>query len=283
MLVRTTRIAAALALSARYAPLLAETAKRRFKIGACDWSIGKMVNPQAFEVAKGMGLDGVQVSLGTAADDMQLRKPEVQRQFKDAATATGLEIASLAIGELNGIPYKSDPRTEAWVSDCIGVLESLHVKVVLLAFFGNGDLVNDEKGVDEVVRRLKKVAPKAEKAGVILGLESWLSAEDTVRIMDRVGSSAVKMYYDVCNTTDRGYDICKEIRWLGKKRICEFHMKENGSLLGHGKVNLERVRDAINDIGYEGWMQIEGAVPSGGNLSEAYIANGKYLRTLFPA
>ena len=114
MLVRTTRIAAALALSARYAPLLAETAKRRFKIGACDWSIGKMVNPQAFEVAKGMGLDGVQVSLGTAADDMQLRKPEVQRQFKDAATATGLEIASLAIGELNGIPYKSDPRTEAW-------------------------------------------------------------------------------------------------------------------------------------------------------------------------
>ena len=60
-------------------------------------------------------------------------------------------------------------------------------------------------------------------------------------------------------------------------------MKENGSLLGHGKVNLERVRDAINDIGYEGWMQIEGAVPSGGNLSEAYIANGKYLRTLFPA
>ena len=73
------------------------------------------------------------------------------------------------------------------------------MKVVLLAFFGNGDLVNDEKGVDEVVRRLKKVAPKAEKAGVILGLESWLSAEDTVRIMDRVGSSAVKMYYDVCN------------------------------------------------------------------------------------
>ncbi len=283
MLVRATRITAALALSARYAPLLAETGKRRFKIGACDWSIGKMANPQAFEVAKQIGLDGVQVSLGTAADDMQLRKPAVQRQFKDAAAAAGLEIASLAIGELNGIPYKSDPRTEAWVSDCVEVMESLRVEVVLLAFFGNGDLLNDEKGVDEVVRRLKKVVPKAEKAGVILGLESWLSAENTVRIMDRVGSPAVKMYYDVCNSTDRGYDICKEIRWLGRKRICEFHMKENGSLLGHGKVNLERVRDAINDIAYEGWMQIEGAVPSGGNLLEAYTANRKYLRGLFPA
>jgi sugar phosphate isomerase/epimerase len=212
---------------------------------------------------------------------MKLRKPEVQAQFKEAARTTGMEIGSLAIGELNGIPYKKDPRTEVWVSDCVEVLQALGVKVVLLAFFGNGDLVGDKEGTAEVVRRLKKVAPKAEQAGVVLGLESWLSAEDTMRIMDQVGSPAVKMYYDVCNSTDRGYDICKEIRWLGKKNICEFHLKENGFLLGQGKVNLERVRDAIGDIGYEGWMQIEGAVPPKGELVPSYIANQKYVRTLF--
>jgi L-ribulose-5-phosphate 3-epimerase len=282
-LVQSAQIATALALSAHYGPLLAAPEKRRFKIGACDWSIGKMANPQAFEVAKQIGLDGVQVSLGTAADNMQLRQPEVQQRFKQAAQATGIEIASLAIGELNEVPFKSDPRTEAWVSDCIDVLQALRVKVVLLAFFGKGDLVGDAKGVDEVVRRLKLVAPKAEKAGVILGLESWLSAEDTLRIMDRIGSPAVKMYYDVCNSTDRGYDICREIRLLGKKNICEFHMKENGFLLGQGKVNLEHVRDAINDIGYEGWMQIEGAVPNGGKMLESYQANCQYLRRLFPS
>jgi sugar phosphate isomerase/epimerase len=141
--------------------------------------------------------------------------------------------------------------------------------------------VGDDAGKEEVIRRLKKVAPKAEKAGVILGLESWMSAEDTMRIMDKVGSPAVKMYYDVCNSTDRGYDICKEIRWLGKKNICEFHMKENGSLLGKGKVDLEKVRNAINDIGYEGWMQIEGAVPPKGDMVQSYIANQKLLRQLF--
>ena len=128
---------------------------------------------------------------------------------------------------------------------------------------------------------MKKVAPKAEKAGVVLGLESWLSAEDTMRIMDRVGSPAVKMYYDVCNSTERGYDICKEIRWLGKKNICELHLKENGFLLGQGKVDLVRVRAAIEDIGYEGWFQIEGAVPAKGDLLQSYIANQKYARSLF--
>src|SRR6266481_6470289 len=140
-------------------------------------------------------------------------------------------------------------------------MEALGLKTVLLAFFGKGDLVGDEAGQREVIRRLKRVAPKAEKAGVSLGLESWLSAEDTVRIMDRVGSPAVKMYYDVCNSNDRGYDIYKEIRWLGKKNICEFHLKENGFLLGQGKVDFARVREAIEDIGYQGWVQIEGSVP----------------------
>jgi sugar phosphate isomerase/epimerase len=281
MLKRSATTAASLALFSPFAPLLAASKQRRFKIGACDWSIGKMASSKSFELARQIGLDGVQVSLGTAADDMKLRKPAVQQEFKSAAQAAGVAIASLAIGELNNIPYKSDPRTEAWVSDCVDVMLALDVKVVLLAFFAKGDLVGDEAGKEEVIRRLKKVAPKAEKAGVVLGLESWMSAEDTMRIMDKVGSPAVKMYYDVCNSTDRGYDICKEIRWLGKKNICEFHMKENGFLLGKGKVNLEQVRDAINDIGYEGWMQIEGAVPPKGDLVSSYIANQKLLRELF--
>jgi L-ribulose-5-phosphate 3-epimerase len=281
MLKRSAQAAASLAFLGAVAPVFGQAAKRKYKLGACDWSIGKMGQPSGFELAKQIGLDGLQVSLGTAGDDMKLRKPEVQQQFKDAVKKTGLEIGSLAIGELNGIPYKKDPRTEAWVNDSVDVLQALGAKVVLLAFFGNGDLVGDKEGTAEVVRRLKKVAPKAEKSGVILGLESWLSAEDTVRIMEQVGSPAVKMYYDVCNSTDRGYDICKEIRWLGKKNICEFHLKENGFLLGKGKVNLEKVREAIEEIGYEGWMHIEGAVPPKGDLVQSYVANQKYVRELF--
>src|SRR5215831_6797577 len=81
MLRRCTSAAALLALNPRYAPLFAAPAARRFKIGACDWSIGKMGDPAAFEVAKQIGLDGVQVSLGTAANHMQLRQPGVQRNY----------------------------------------------------------------------------------------------------------------------------------------------------------------------------------------------------------
>ena len=276
------RSAAALALATPLAPIFAAPKKRQFKIGACDWSIGKMGTPDAMTVAKEIGLDGVQVSLGNLANNMHLRQAEVQQQYKDAAKATGVEIASLAIGELNSIPYKSDPRPVEWVTDSVDVMKALGVKVVLLAFFSKGDLRDDKPGTDEVVKRLKAVAPKAEKAGVILGIESWLSAEAHMDIIQRVGSRAVQVYYDVCNSHDRGYDIYKEIRWLGTKHICEFHAKENGSLLGKGNVDFQKVRAAMDEIGYRGWMQIEGAVPKGAKMLESYQANLKFLRGIFP-
>ncbi len=276
--------AAALVALDRFDRLFAADTKPSFKIGACDWSIGKMADPAAMELAKQIGLDGVQVSLGTQANDMHLRRPEVQQRYKDAAKKAGVDVLSLAIGELNNIPYKSDPRTIQWVSDSIDVCRAMGCRVVLLAFFGNGDLRDDKPGTDETVRRLKEVAPKAEKAGLILGIESWLSAEDHMRIIDRVGSPAVQVYYDVANSTERGYDIFKEIRWLGKQgQICEFHMKENGAMLGQGRVDFKKVRAALDDIGYRGPMQIEGAVPPGGKLVESYIANLEFLRGIFPA
>lgn len=264
-------------------PLWADSASRGFRIGACDWSLGRMADVAALEVAREVGLDGVQVSLGTEANDMSLRQPEVQRAYREAAERTGVEVASLAIGELNNIPFKSDPRTVDWVRGSIQTAQALGRRVVLLAFFHKGDLKGDREGTDEVVRRLRVLAPEAEKAGVALGIESWLSAEEHMDIVDRVGSPAVQVYYDVANSEKMGYDIYEEIRWLGRKKvICEFHMKENGALLGRGRVDFQRVRQAIDAIGYTGWLHIEGAVPEGGALVPSYRLNQEFLRNTFP-
>ena len=255
--------------------------KSRFYIGACDWSIGPAGDVNSFETAKKIGLDGVQVSLNTATDHDHLRKPAIQQRVKEAARRAGVQIGGLAIGLLNQIPYKSDPRAEIWVQDSVDVAKALGVKNVLLAFFSENDLRNDPKGTKVVIERLKAVAPKAEKAGITLGIESWLSAPEHMAILDAVGSPAVKVYYDVCNSSDGGYDIFKEIRLLGKDRICEVHLKENGTLLGHGKVDLMKVRQALDDIGYTGWLQLEGAVPPGKSMMESYIENNKTVRSVF--
>ncbi|SHM41635.1 Sugar phosphate isomerase/epimerase [Cyclobacterium lianum] len=249
-------------------------------IGACDWSIGKTSDTAAFSLAREIGLDGLQVSLGTAQNDMHLRQKPVQQAFLEASRENKVAIASLAIGELNRIPYKSAPETVAWVNDSIDVARNLGCTNILLAFFGEGDLREDPEGQKEVVRRLREVAPKAERSGVNLAIESWLSAGDHLRLIEAIGSPNVKVYYDVANATEMGYDIFREIELLGTKHICEIHFKENGNLLGQGKVDFERVKRTLEKIGYENWIIMEGALPKGAEILPAYQQNLRFVREL---
>ena len=261
--------------------VLAYARAGRFNIGACDWSLGQRASTAALTVAKTLGLDGVQVSMGSVDNDLQLRRPDVQRAYREAAGTTGVRIGGVALDLMNQVPYKSDPRTEQWVSDSIDVARALDVRVVLLAFFEKGDLRNDPDGQAEIVRRLKRVARKAEQQGIVLGIESWLSAPEHVRILDAVGSRSVQVYYDLANSTQMGYDILAEIRQLGRDRICEFHAKENGFLLGQGRIDFPAVRKAMDEIEYTGWIQIEGGVPKGQPLIESQAQNVRFMRAQF--
>lgn len=253
----------------------------KFQLGACDWSVGRTLNPEAFDRAKQIGLQGIQVSYNTGKNEKGLAVPETLQSIRDASARTGVKVSSLAIGELNRVPYKSQPKTEEWVWNSVDAAGALGVKVILLAFFSEGDLRNDDAGKKAVIGRLKKVAPHAEKQGITLGIESWLSAQEHLDIIQAVGSPAVKVYYDFRNSTDAGHDIFKEIPMLGKDMICEIHMKENGQRLGEGPLDWPRVAKAVKDIGYEGWMQIEGATPQGADIVECYQHNRRYLEGLF--
>jgi sugar phosphate isomerase/epimerase len=271
----------ALLLGAGLAGNLTAKAKPRFRLGACDWSIGPKLNSETFDIAKTIGLQGLQVSYNTKEDEAGLSVPATLQGIKDAAKRTGIVVSSLGIGELNRVPYKSEPRTEEWVWNSVDAAKALGVKVVLLAFFSNGELRDDEAGQKMVIERLKKVAPHAEKQGITLGIESYLSARDHLKIIDAVGSKAVKVYYDSRNAADAGHDIFEEIPFLGNDMICELHMKENGFRLGEGTIDWPRVEALLKKINYRGWMQIEGATPKGANVVETYQHNRRYLESLF--
>ena len=279
MISRTAATAGCLALLSPFAPLFADEPKRRFKIGACEWSLGKG-DPSSLEVAKRIGLDGVLVNMGTVRNNMHLRQPAVQRAYLAAAKKTGVQIASLAIGEMNSVPLKSDPVAEGWLADSVAVMKALNVKIVLVAAFSKGDLVGDKAGIDHTVEVLKKHAAAAEKAGVIFGLENYLTAAENLDIIRRVGSPAVQVYYDVGNSTDKGYDIYKEIRML-KGKVCEFHAKDGKFMLGQGRIDFRNVRAAMDEIQFSGWIHIEAAAPH--DLIADYRQDLKFLKGVFNA
>jgi sugar phosphate isomerase/epimerase len=167
-----------------------------------------------------------------------------------------IPIDGTCVDRLHDNGLKSDKLAPKWVRDAIRLTNELHTKVLLLPFFGRWALQTKAE-MDYTGDALRELAPEAQKAGVILGLEDTISAEDNVRIMERSQSRNVLVYYDVGNSTKAGFDIVKEIRWLGKDRICQFHLKDNPHYLGEGTIQFAPVLHSIHDIGFSGYANLE--------------------------
>jgi sugar phosphate isomerase/epimerase len=261
--------------------LAAEEGAPRIRLSACDWSL-QAGGPGGLDVAKRCTLDGLEVSPGGPADKLQIADPAYRQQFKDKMKETGIAVSSLAMGMLNGAPLASDPRAPAWVEQTIEAARDLGAKVILVAFFGSGELLNGAelkaKETDAVVQRLKDAAPKAKEAGVILGIESYLSAKQHLEILDRIQSDWVRVYYDARNATDKGHDAAAEIRAL-KDRVCQIHFKDGGNYLGEGTVKWDAVAEALKATDYKGWFVLETSVPSG-NRDADFTRNAAYVRKL---
>ncbi len=246
------------------------------KVGACDWSLRKEGNPEAFAVAKEAGLEGVEVSLGKGTEKLPQTDPERQKLFVEESKKTGLAIPSTCLEILHRDNLKAHPKGPMWVEQAIEATAALGAKVILLPFFGK-QAITERAEQAATAERLKALAPKAEKAGVILGLENTISAEDNAWIMDQVKSPALQVYYDSGNSFPK-FDIYKEVAWLGKDRICQIHLKDGGALLGQGKIDHPRLIEAILKSGYAGWLMLETSAPGG--VKEAFSANAAYVRKL---
>jgi L-ribulose-5-phosphate 3-epimerase len=249
-------------------------------IGVTDWNLNLGAKAEAVSKAAELGFRGVQVSFGRELVDgkLPLDRPDVIAEYLRLSKEKRVAIDGTCVDRLHDNGLKSDPLALKWVSHAIRLTKQLNTKVLLLPFFGKWALKSDTE-IAHVGDALRELAPEAEKAGVILGLEDTISAEDNVRIMDMSRSKNVLVYYDVGNSTLAGFDVVKEIRWLGKDRICQFHLKDNPHLLGSGAIQFEPIVRAIHDIGWTGWANLEtDARP--GNLEADMKQNLSYIRRI---
>jgi sugar phosphate isomerase/epimerase len=133
--------------------------------------------------------------------------------------------------------------------------------------------------MDSTAAAIEEVAGEAARAGVTLGLENTLSAVENLRIMEKVGSGNLKVYYDPQNAIRWGHDPVKEIPLLGASQICQFHIKDNDGYLGEGKVPWDRLMPVILNLGFTGWANLETINPSK-DVSADMRRNLAYVRRL---
>ena len=237
--------------------------QEKLRIGVTDWNLHLGANPEALPMAANLGFEGVQISFGRTLVDgkMPADNPEVIARYLALSRQYKIPIDGTCVDKLHDNGLKSDPLAAKWVLDSIRLTRALDTKVLLLPFFGRWALQTKQE-MDYAGDALRDLAVEATKAGVILGLEDTISAEDNVRIMERSQSPSVLVYYDVGNSTVAGFDPVKEIRWLGKSRICQFHLKDNPHYLGEGSIQFLPIMRAIRDIQFSGYANLEADAPS---------------------
>jgi sugar phosphate isomerase/epimerase len=243
----------------------------------------------AFQLTKEIGPDGVEVDMGSLGEretfDNQLAKPEVRQQFLDKAKELNLEICSLAMSGFYSQSFAERPTALRMVEDCIETMKLMKVKVAFLPLGVKGDLVKRPELRPAIVERLKAIAPKAEAAGVTIGIETALDAAAEVQLLKDIGSPEIRIYFNFANALQAGRDLYAELRTLGKERICQIHCTdEDGVLLENNKrLDMPKVKRTLDEMGWSGWLVIERSRDRNDprNVKRNFGANAKYLKTIF--
>jgi sugar phosphate isomerase/epimerase len=266
--------------AAAFTPIASTAAPRKaFRLGAMDMALQMRGNPAIFEAAASLGLEGVELVCGTLVDGkLPMSDHATQDSFLREARKHRLAVAGVVLNVLHPHPLKSDARGEQFIAPGIEIAARMKARVLLLPFFNQGAL-EGSADIEHVGQLLRSYAAEAGKQGIVLGLENTMSAEDNARLLDRIGSPHASVYYDVGNSTNTGgFDAPKEIRWLGRERICQIHLKDKG-YLGEGKVNFPEVIKAMREIGFQGFANFETRAPSG-NAKADLKRHTDYIRGL---
>jgi sugar phosphate isomerase/epimerase len=257
------------------------------RIGMTDWNLGQRGDITKIGLAREIGLDGIQVSVTYPADAKTptLRDPATQAAFRRAALENGVQICSLAIGSpgKSRLPLHTNPAAAILLAEAVEVAHNIGTNNILLPILGDSHIdMSSQTQVDTFVGMMKEIARYAERYGVVVALEDWISAEDNLRLLDAIGSDFVAVYYDPHNLVGRvNGDIYAEPKMLGG-RINQVHVKNGAMRLETpgGKLDWPRMARELHDIGYRGWYVLETPSPTKDIVADTR-ANVGYIRNTF--
>ena len=256
------------------------------RVGMTDWNLGQRGDITKIALAREIGLDGIQVSVQYPTDGATptVRDAKTQAAFRQAALDNGIQICSLAIGSpgKTRLPLHTNPAAAILLAEAVEVAHNLGTTNILLPILGDSHIdMTSQAQVDTFVAMMREIARYAERFGVVVGLEDWISAEDNNRLLDAIGSDYVAVYYDAHNLASRVKDVYAEPKML-RTRINQIHVKNANDLLSTpgGKIDWPRMSKEFYDIGYRGWYVLETGSPTKDIVADTR-ANIEYVKKTF--
>jgi len=137
----------------------------------------------------------------------------------------------------------------------------LGIEKYIMPFFEHSEL--SVSNMEDYVEPLRGLAKVADDKGILVCLETILTGEELIKLLDMIKMPNVKVVFDTGNRVAFGHNLARDIRLLGDS-IAHVHIKDKNIdnenvLLGTGLVNFEDVFCALSDIKYSGPYTFETA------------------------
>lgn len=261
----------------------------RYKIAACDWMLLKRQKIGSFKLMNELGGDGVEVDMGGLGKreqfDNKLREVHFQELFRKEAATYNLEVPSIAMSAFYAQSFATRSNYMDLMQEAIEAATALGAKVIFLPLGVQCDLVKNPELRPVLIERLRQVGKMARKAKLTIGIETALDATEDVKLLKDINSSAIKIYFKFQNPLENGRDLYKELRILGKKRICMIHCSDTDgvTLPFNTRLDMEKVKVTLDDMGWKGWLVVERSRDANDvrNVKKNYGTNIMYLKEIF--
>ena len=234
--------------------------------------------------------DGVELDMGSLGKretfDNKLRDPHFQQLFRETAREFQLEVPSIAMSGFYGQSFLERANYEELVRECLNAMKVMDAKVAFLPLGGIKAGWEGEPALRaEVVKRLKKVGDMAAAEGLVIGIETQLDAKGDVKLLKEIDSFGIKIYFKFQNALENGRDLCKELKILGKKRICQIHCTDTDgvTLRFNERLDMNKVKKTLDKMGWSGWLVVERSRDKDDvhNVRKNYGTNIEYLKEVF--
>ena len=262
----------------------------RYKIAVCDWMILKRQKIGSFKLVNELHGDGVELAMASLGKretfDNKLRDPHFQQLFRETAREFQLEVPSIAMSGFYGQSFLERANYEELVRECLNAMKVMDAKVAFLPLGGIKAGWEGEPALRaEVVKRLKKVGDMAAAEGLVIGIETQLDAKGDVKLLKEIDSLGIKIYFKFQNALENGRDLCKELKILGKKRICQIHCTDTDgvTLRFNERLDMNKVKKTLDKMGWSGWLVVERSRDKDDvhNVRKNYGTNIEYLKEVF--
>lgn len=217
---------------------------------------------------KDMGFDMIEFGL---EDTSVLDYKEAAEILKDHNCGISVTVAMSPDRDLLVEDENTQQNGVSYLRHCIDACEILGAKNLVGPIYAavgrtwEQTVDSRAKESDILVKHLSHLAEYAQDKGVVLCLEplnrfetSFLNtAEQTIEIVDRVGSPACKILLDTFHMNIEEKSLASAIRTSGD-RIAHFHACENDrGAPGTGNIGWDEVAQALQDVNYDGPIVIE--------------------------